>query len=321
MEAERRLQIRIGTFVLVVLVALGVVVASLNREGGLFTPRYTLYADFNNIDGLFVNSPVRLAGNHVGRVKDISFLPPGSQRAMRVELDVDATVRDRIRSDSVSSVHMNGLLGDMYIEISLGTDAGEPIPGGGMVASRDPVPFSQLADNSTELLDNLVSFSASAERIVGTFEETMGTESVASTIGSLRNIVHEIETGDGMLHAMIYDDSGGMGEELRSAMRDLRRSLGRVNEILAQVEDGDGLLHDFIYGAEDTDVSTLAAMRGASERLESVLRKIDEGEGSLGALVNDPTVYEDLKLLLSGARKSALLRGMIEFVKDEDGAP
>jgi phospholipid/cholesterol/gamma-HCH transport system substrate-binding protein len=81
-------------------------------------------------------------------------------------------------------------------------------------------------------------------------------------------------------------------------------------------------LHDFIYGADDTDRSTLAAMRSATERLESVLRKIDEGEGSCGALVNDPTIYEDLKILLSGAKESSLLRSLIEFVRtDEAEAP
>ncbi len=322
MDAERTLQIRMGVFTLIVLAALAAVVSSLNREAGLFTARYTLYADFDNIEGLFANAPVRLAGNHVGRVRDISFLPPGSSRALRVELDLDASVQDRIRGDSLASVHAAGLLGDMYVEISLGGERAEPLTDGGMVASREPLSFNELADKGAELLANLVAFSASAERIVGSFEEAMGSESVASTFGSLANIVNEVETGDGMLHALIYDESGDASADLAGSISELRESLRRLNVILSQVEEGDGLLHDFIYGAEDTDRSTLAAMRGAAERLESVLRKIDEGEGSFGALVNDPTVYEDLKILLSGAKESSLLRNLIDFVRpDDDGAP
>lgn len=318
MDAERRLQLRAGIFTIVVVVALGVVVSTLNREGGLFTPRYALFADFDGIEGLFVNSPVRLAGNQVGRVRDIRFLPPGSERVVRVELDVDSSVQDRITVDSVASIHQAGILGDMYVEISLGTPGSEELPEGGMLTSTDPIPFNELAAKGAELLDNLVAFSASAERIVGSFEQAMGTESIASTFGSMSNIVQEIEDGDGILHALIYDQGGMAAADLKRSMRELSSSLGRVNAILAEVETGDGMAHDFIYGAEDTDMSTLAALRSAAERLESVLRKIDEGEGTLGALLNDPTVYEDLKLVLGGARDSTLLRGAIDYVRPDE---
>ena len=318
MDAERRLQLRAGIFTIVVVVALGVVVSTLNREGGLFTPRYALFADFDGIEGLFVNSPVRLAGNQVGRVRDIRFLPPGSERVVRVELDVDSSVQDRITVDSVASIHQAGILGDMYVEISLGTPGSEELPEGGMLTSTDPIPFNELAAKGAELLDNLVAFSASAERIVGSFEQAMGTESIASTFGSMSNIVQEIEEGDGILHALIYDQGGMAAADLKRSMRELSSSLGRVNAILAEVETGDGMAHDFIYGAEDTDMSTLAALRSAAERLESVLRKIDEGEGTLGALLNDPTVYEDLKLVLGGARDSTLLRGAIDYVRPDE---
>lgn len=318
MDAERRLQLRAGIFTIVVVVALGVVVSTLNREGGLFTPRYALFADFDGIEGLFVNSPVRLAGNQVGRVRDVRFLPPGSERVVRVELDVDSSVQDRITVDSVASIHQAGILGDMYVEISLGTPGSEELPEGGMLTSTDPIPFNELAAKGAELLDNLVAFSASAERIVGSFEQAMGTESIASTFGSMSNIVQEIEEGDGILHALIYDQGGMAAADLKRSMRELSSSLGRVNAILAEVETGDGMAHDFIYGAEDTDMSTLAALRSAAERLESVLRKIDEGEGTLGALLNDPTVYEDLKLVLGGARDSTLLRGAIDYVRPDE---
>lgn len=321
MDSETRLQIRTGIFALIVLFSLAVVVATLNREGGLFTPRYTLYADFDNIEGLFVNSPVWLAGNRVGRVRDVAFLPPGSERALRVELDVDARVRNRIRTDSLATVRQSGVLGDMYVAISLGTDAGETVADGGMLASRDPLSFNELADHGKELLDNLVALSASAERIVGSFEEEMGTESVASTLGSLEDIVSEIREGDGLLHAAIYDDAPTASEDLQEALDEMRVALGRFNVILAEIQDGEGMLHDFIYGAESTELSTLAAIGGSAERLESVLQKIDEGEGSLGALINDPTVYEDIKILLGGAKESTLLRGLIQYATPDPEPP
>ena len=55
----------------------------------------------------------------------------------------------------------------------------------------------------------------------------------------------------------------------------------------------------------------------AGARLNSILAKIDRGDGTLGLIVNDPTLYEDLKLLVGGANRSAVVRGMIRVLSDE----
>ncbi len=52
-------------------------------------------------------------------------------------------------------------------------------------------------------------------------------------------------------------------------------------------------------------------MVAASRRLNSILTKIDKGDGTLGLILNDPTLYEDLKRLLGGAERSVLLRSII----------
>jgi phospholipid/cholesterol/gamma-HCH transport system substrate-binding protein len=44
---------------------------------------------------------------------------------------------------------------------------------------------------------------------------------------------------------------------------------------------------------------------------------VDRGEGTIGLLVNDPTLYEDLKLLVGGARRSAVVRTMIRMSSDD----
>ena len=44
---------------------------------------------------------------------------------------------------------------------------------------------------------------------------------------------------------------------------------------------------------------------------------MDEGDGTIGLLLNDPSVYEDLKVLLGGAQRSTLLRSMIRMAVDE----
>ena len=94
-------------------------------------------------------------------------------------------------------------------------------------------------------------------------------------------------------------------------------AMARIEKILGEVESGSGTLHALIYDDGD-DGPALNSLVDASRRLDSILSKIDEGQGTMGALVNDPSLYEDLRLVMSGAKQSALLRALIDFVKDGD---
>jgi phospholipid/cholesterol/gamma-HCH transport system substrate-binding protein len=313
MESERKLELRAGVFTLVALLAVGAVVFTMSRGGGLFAPRYTLLAEFDDIEGLLVNDPVHLAGHSVGRVSDVEFLEPGGRKAVRVSLDLDTRVQERIRSDSLASLHMRNLLGDMYVSVSLGSGGGRTLADGEMLPSVDPTSFLALADQAAELVDNLVSISDSARSIVGEFDESMGTRTVAETLGSLRRITERVEAGDGLLHALIFEPEGTRSlRELDAAAADLRR-------ILREVETGDGVLHELVYG--DAESSPLGRVDAAAVRLESVLEKVDRGDGTLGLLVNDPSLYEETRLLVRGAGESRLLRALIDYVRPENGEP
>jgi phospholipid/cholesterol/gamma-HCH transport system substrate-binding protein len=52
-------------------------------------------------------------------------------------------------------------------------------------------------------------------------------------------------------------------------------------------------------------------LKKAVDHLASILEKIDKGQGTLGALINDPTIHEDMKAILGGAKRSSLLKYLI----------
>lgn len=87
--------------------------------------------------------------------------------------------------------------------------------------------------------------------------------------------------------------------------------------ILDEVATGSGVLHTLIY-EPTTDQDAVMEALEAGARLNNILAKIDSGEGTLGLLLNDTTVYEDLKVLLGGAERSLVVRSLIRLSTDED---
>jgi phospholipid/cholesterol/gamma-HCH transport system substrate-binding protein len=62
---------------------------------------------------------------------------------------------------------------------------------------------------------------------------------------------------------------------------------------------------------------TMQDLRTAVANLKSISEKINEGEGTVGLLIADPTIYERLVTILDGAQRSFLLRSMIRSLGDK----
>ena len=301
-----RLSFVVGAVALVAAATAAVVVANLGADAGLLDERYSLVTYFDDVQGLVSGAPVRLAGKDVGRVSDVSFAPLDESRPpVRVVLEVGEAVRDRVRSDSSASVGTIGLLGDKYVSLKMGTPRGRVLADGDEIASISPIDLNVAIVRGTEAIDNIAELAASANSVVKDFGASQGVQRLADVTGSLTGIVQEIQTGDGILHSLIYDEYDGA--ELASA----GRSLATLEKMLLEVQQGDGVLHDLIY--EPANEELISDTLRAGSRLESILAKVDDGEGTLALLVNDPSLYQDLKALVGGARRSTVVRTLVDL--------
>ena len=312
MDDRRRLSLAVGVFLLAALVVGAYALLSLGTGTGLLERRYRLVTYFEDVQGLVVGAPVRLAGKDVGQVEFVTFGPLDEQRPpVRVVLLVARDVQDRVRSDSVASIGTIGLLGDKYVAISMGTSAGRVLEDEQELASVSPIDLSMAVVRGTEAIDNVATLAENLNRVVGSFHEAMGgqrladaTAAAAKAAEDLGGVVREVREGNGLLHSLIYDNYAG-GE-----VASVSHSLARLEQILREVNEGDGLLHELIYTPAN-EHELLRQAEAATTRLASALRKVDEGEGTLGLLVNDPTLYYDLKALAGGTKRSWILRSLV----------
>lgn len=147
-------------------------------------------------------------------------------------------------------------------------------------------------------------------------EETLGR--LTRTLDRADVLLKDVKEGPGLLHTLIYDREGA------ELMARLGRTSERLDALVRSVQEGQGLVPSLLFDPERVKVlddlqAAAAGLRALTGDLQTVVTRLRQGEGTLGALLEDPTVYEDLSALLRGANRSLILRSLIRSTR-EDGA-
>ena len=336
------LQLRVGAFILAGLLVMIGLVYFLGRQSGMFERQYRLFAGFAQVGGLIEGATVRLAGVPVGRVTAIR-LPESIDRKVQVELTLVRRVQNRVRQDSVARIETLGLLGDKIIEVSLGSPDAAVLPEGSRIQTEEPLDTDRLMKQGTELLRNLVDISGELKATIAKVSESAAGTDLAATVRSVRALTAEIETGQGVLHRLIYDprlgsavadaaatlrqvnqtvkrldgllgdaQTRGLVDEARRAVTEARGAMERVGRVAREVEQGTGLLHTLVYG-ESTLVRDLDRVLG---RADTLVASVERGEGALGVLLRDQEAAQAVKRVTRAAEG---LAQAVDRARESDG--
>ncbi|MCL2789908.1 MAG: outer membrane lipid asymmetry maintenance protein MlaD [Desulfobulbus sp.] len=135
-----RVEIVVGLFLICGFLALGWLALRLGDIPWITESQsYTINAEFNNIAGVKVGADVQIAGVVVGKARRIS-LNEGKQAVVVMQIDHSIA----IPVDSVASVKSQGIIGDKYIQITLGGDNTPYKPGDTIVDTESSVDLESL---------------------------------------------------------------------------------------------------------------------------------------------------------------------------------
>ncbi|RMG61210.1 MAG: MCE family protein [Calditrichaeota bacterium] len=257
----------ITLFVLALFIAsfLFYVVAS-NQK--MFESKYSLYIFMPNIQGLRSGAFVTLAGMKVGVVGDLRLAEHNGQKGIRVELKIDRDYADQITPSSRATMRTMGVLGDKYVDISLGDVAETPLPPGSYLEMTPTLDIDEMLAKGQEALDNLH--------------------------GMLRNIeqiTDDALSGKGLLGTLLSDPE---------AKRNLVQMLASLSQLTSDITGGNGSL-----GRLMTDTTFYGNLKETTEGLQQITRRLSKGEGTLGKMLNDSTLYVNLSSL--SARADSIL--------------
>jgi phospholipid/cholesterol/gamma-HCH transport system substrate-binding protein len=133
-----RVNIVVGLFMVLGIVALGYLSIQLGRVSFLGGRGYVVLVDFPSVGGLKAGSTVEIAGVEIGRVDSIGL----DNYQARVKLRVQDGVK--LQEDSIASIKTKGLIGEKYVRISPGGSDKIIQPGGKIREVEAPVDFEEL---------------------------------------------------------------------------------------------------------------------------------------------------------------------------------
>lgn len=302
--------IRVGLFFVLGLALAWITFESLNG-GHLFKPKgYTLVAGFANLKGLKTGDEVRMAGVKVGTVHLTRLAPH------RVEAVLQILPDTKIPSDAVASVEQSSLLGSNYLGVTFGTPGVELLKDGDEISTKATVDMS-------EVISQLGTLGNKLEQVIGEFGKSMGaggengnlfqkidrlvTENgpkLTETVNNLQDITAKIKNGEGTMGKLVndsrlHDELLASVGELKAAATDARTFMGDAKGIVADVKGGKGALGVLLY-----DEPTAASLKASVANLREVSAKLNSGQGTLGKLISDDSLYLSVQSTMKKADRA-----------------
>lgn len=270
-------------------------------EMPLFSQTYILNAEFERVDGLVRGSPVLMRGVKIGSVSRIAFDGDALKVTMTFS-DDDIPVTEGsvayVRSVQIIEKAIEIERGDTNVKLETGSTIQGVYDSGIMGKVREVgEESSQSLTQSVERLNS----------VLGQVDELMdaggGRENLEGSLSGLNSTL-----------SMVEDVVDNRKDEIEASVSHLRNTLRRLDQLSSGQEEE---IQNIISNLETT-TSRLNNISGEMDLLASelneVVRKINEGEGSLGKLVNDPSLYDNLDSL--SGNLDTLVRNINENPRD-----
>ncbi|MEK7257622.1 MAG: MlaD family protein [Bacteroidota bacterium] len=301
MAKEIRNTIRLGVFVVAGIGMFTTAFYLIGNEKNLFGSRFRISTLVNNASGLQVGNNVRYAGIVVGSVEDIHII---NDSTLQIDMVLEGKVRQFIKKDAVASVGMDGLVGNVIVNIS---------PGSG---NMPPVEDHEIIAAATRLDANVMM-------------EKLGltNDNVALLSQQLLAVSQKLNEGEGTIPRLIRDslmavDFAYSIHNLRVASENIMRLTAQMQQQIDQISKGGGtlgyLLHDqtlphqlenmtsrldsLYVGKTEPIIENLRKstedIAAASAELKLMLEALENGDGLANTILRDTAAAQDLKAIL-----------------------
>lgn len=239
-------------------------------------------------------------------------IPPGGVIPSKMTQDMQALLDD-ISTQADPILHQANAIAENLLKATepLGEDEFKEHV---RTISRDVAAILDSAAHGKGLIARLLHDQTLANNI------TLSVENIAHTTKQLNHttqhvnaILAEIRNGDGTAHELIYGQSG------KRLIANLSDTTGELATILKDVRTNDSTVHDLLYS--DKAGAIIDNVTVMTDDLKTIVAGVKDGKGTVGALLMDPSIYEDVKRLVGELERNQVLKALVRYSISQDSEP
>ena len=292
----KRLEAGVGIFVVIGIFFLILMTLKIEKFQVGKRPGYPLHIYFDSIAGLDQNSPVRVAGVRVGDVEKVELERGKAKVTFRLPFQVT------LYKDAKAYLKSEGFLGEKYVGIAPGTPGYPKLePNGVVEQGAPPVDVEQFLSNMSGIREDL-------KDVV----KPLGDVLKAVDAKKVENVINNIDKFSVQLT--------GIAKDSKETIQKAKDAFAGIEDIGDKVKKGEGTLgklisDDAIYQeakktvetakeAVETVKSAAESAKKTMETFKNVSEKIEQGEGTLGKLIKDESLYQEAKETVKSVKET-----------------
>ena len=249
-------------------------------------------AVYDNVEGLASSAAVTINGHAIGKVQDIRFTEDGSGK-LEVMMLVDSDFE--FSKNSTAQLYESGLIGGKAIAIIPAFDGAENVVSGDVLGSSVKPGLTELVNQRlTPLQEKMETVMVSADQLLTNVNSIFDAETKTNLKGSIAQLKQTITSFETTSNAL-----NGLLEDNKSSITSTLNNFSGISEDLSEVSSSlaDANLKETINGLQSTITN-----------FDALLSDIEQGEGSVGKLMKDEGLYNNLEGALG--QLEALLEDM-----------
>ncbi len=260
------------------------------RGKTLFKTGHFIYAKYANTKGIMVSNPVYINGFQVGAVFEIENI---DKNLSTILLTIKLKDYYNIPVNS-SAVIKENALGTPSIEIRLGNSPKGMLTGDTIPTASDPGMIGELMNKLGPVSDQLKNTIQTLDVVlknINTVFDPATKNNLQEVIGNMNKTTASLIGSAASIEKMLNQQSGAIAQSMdnvNSFTKNLSDNNEKVSRTLTNVEK----TTDQLAKADIT--GSVAQMKLALEKLNTVMVKLESQDGSLGKLINDKALYTNL---------------------------
>lgn len=236
----------------------------------IFNPTNYYYVKFDRVNGLSVSSPITIKGYKIGLIKDIIYNYDDPKDGIVVVLQVDDDLRIPVNSRAVLT---SELLGGANVSLTLNAEMN-----GVFYKKGDTIPSfiddGIMATVTADIMPRVQSIVPQLDSLLVSLKVIAGDQAIQKSLGNIQRLTANLESASVSLNGMMKNDVPVIMKNVNTITTDFSKVSANLSHV------------DFQATMKRVD-NTLA-------NLQTITDKVNRGEGTVGMLLNDKTLYNNL---------------------------